>query len=145
MIALGAIDPQFSHRQEVVVVRAIEVYHACRTPLNLPIGLVDLYLYAITDEPVLLLIGLHETLGGHMCGHLVTSLRQLLVVDPGIQFLECLAEPTTQKDITTRLTTKGAYGAQYLFVIGKDCFPSELITHKLGGALLYHRIFRIIV
>ena len=95
----GSIDPHLAHTEEVVLLRRSEVNDLGTYLFGFAIGLDARHGHTILDVLILLLIDLHQRLAAHVLGHALHTFLQLLVGQPRVQRLQCLAETTCQQDL----------------------------------------------
>ena len=141
----SAMHPQLAHAKELVLVGRSEVDNLGLHLFRLAVGFGSGDGNAVTNHLVLLLVDLHQRLAAHVFCHVLHTLLQLLVRQPWVQRLQCLAEMAKQQHFVVAVATESTIWAKRLLVEGVDALPPQLLLHEVGGALLYQLVFAIIL
>ena len=136
-----AFHPQFAHRQEVVVLRRLEIEHAQGARVHRAVVLAESDLHPVAQLAVFLAVGGHAALP-HADLH---DLAQRILIghqrQVWIQRHEPFAQNAGQHHILFADAAEAAFRPQHLGVVGVFRPPTQHIAQIVGRGLLDQGVF----
>ena len=137
------LDPQLAHREEVIVLRIVEVEHAQGTRLHAAPRVPICDLHAVAQEVVLLLVGLQRGLGRAHLDDGADGVVDRFARQARVERTERLAEVAREHGFLLAGPAQHPVRSEGLGMVGVDRLPVERLLEVLGGGLLDESVFAV--